>query len=283
MVFVEDAYLMNNEAYIVRVFPRRTNATPRDDMAFVGEPPLPAFQPEADRVHVSVVFDWDKDEGERLGECWRSYYEDVKVGGPAYSASGPFVPGQYLREGYVITSRGCPNDCWFCEVKHRSPQFEELPIVGGWNVQDDNLLACSEEHIRAVFAMLKQQTHAIHFDGGLEAAHLKPWHIDLLLSLNLGQMFLAYDERADLPPLRLAAQLLADAGLMRGHKARCYVLIGYPGDLMSKAEERLQIVMQLGFMPFAMLYRDRTGAYQKSWRRFQREWANPVIVGAKMK
>jgi hypothetical protein len=36
-------------------------------------------------------------------------------------------------------------------------------------------------------------------------------------------------------------------------------------------------------MPFAMLYRDRTGNCDAQWKRFQREWANPVIVGSKLK
>jgi hypothetical protein len=29
-----------------------------------------------------------------------------------------------------------------------------LPIIDGWNVLDDNLLACPREHVEAVFAML---------------------------------------------------------------------------------------------------------------------------------
>jgi len=45
---------------IVRVFPRRTTATPTDEMAFVGDPPPPAFRPEADEVHISCTFTWDR-------------------------------------------------------------------------------------------------------------------------------------------------------------------------------------------------------------------------------
>lgn len=44
---------------IIRVFPRRTHATPRDALAlaYCGPPDLFA---EADEVHVSVTFSWDK-------------------------------------------------------------------------------------------------------------------------------------------------------------------------------------------------------------------------------
>lgn len=44
----------------MRVFPRRTNATPDDEMVRIGEPTL--FD-ECDEVHVSVAFDWDKERG----------------------------------------------------------------------------------------------------------------------------------------------------------------------------------------------------------------------------
>ena len=40
-------------ARIIRVFPRRTAATPVDDLAYVG---LPFFWSEADEVHISVTF-----------------------------------------------------------------------------------------------------------------------------------------------------------------------------------------------------------------------------------
>ena len=43
---------------VLRVFPRRTKATPTDALAFIGNPPL--FWPEADAVHVSVALTWDR-------------------------------------------------------------------------------------------------------------------------------------------------------------------------------------------------------------------------------
>ena len=96
------------EPRILRVFPRRTKQTPTDDMAFVGDPGL--FMPDADEVHVSVTFTWDKSEAERLAESWGKHYGTVKVGGPAYGDRGDtFTPGMYVKEGVTFTSRGCPN------------------------------------------------------------------------------------------------------------------------------------------------------------------------------
>jgi radical SAM superfamily enzyme YgiQ (UPF0313 family) len=58
-------------------------------------------------------------EAERLEKEWR-HVAPVKIGGPATGQQGEqFTPGLYLEKGYVITSRGCPNRCWFCGVWQR--------------------------------------------------------------------------------------------------------------------------------------------------------------------
>jgi len=248
---------------IARVFPRRTAATPDDDMAFVGEPPL--WVPAGIKaVHVSVAFTWDREEAVRLAVAW-ARIAPVTLGGPAYGQpSGEFTPGLYLKRGYTITSRGCPNRCWFCSVWRREGEtVRELPIRDGWNVLDDNLLACSETHVDAVFAMLDRQPHPAQFTGGLEAARLTEHHVHLLASLRRKPkaVFFAYDTEDDYEPLRVAAARLANAGMLpdRGHRLRCYALIGYPKDTMAAAERRLQAVVRLGIMPFAMLWRDKDG------------------------
>jgi len=263
----------------VRVFPRRTKATPVDDMAYVG---LPDMFVEADRVDISVAFTWDIPRAEWLAKQWEKV-APVEIGGPAISPStGEFVPGRYLREGYVITSRGCPNKCWFCSAWKSG--FQELPIRDGWNVLDDNLLACSEGHIRAVFAMLARQGQRVAFTGGLEADKLEDWHVGLLASLNAKpSLFFAYDEDRDWEPLLEASRKVFAAGFTQAsHCVRCYVLIGYPGDSLDNAESRLQGVVDLGITPMAMLYRDRKGLLPpKEWRVFQRRWARPAIIHAK--
>lgn len=252
-------------------------------MAFIGYPPL--FRPEADEVHISTVFTWDLSETDRLARAWGNFYP-VRVGGPAWKQPEmEFETGLYLKEGYVITSRGCPNRCWFCDVwKVYGGKVIELQIKDGWIVQDDNLLACSEKHIRNVFAMLLRQPKKAVFSGGLEARRLKDWHIDLLTDLNPRQVFFAYDTPNDLEPLIEAGRKLNNAGFtINRRKLYCYVLIGYPGDTFDKAEKRCQDALFWGFIPFAMLYRDKEGKYDLTWRRFQREWARPAIIMSKIK
>jgi hypothetical protein len=267
----------------LRVFPRRTTATPTDDRAFIGNPPM--FWPEADEVHVSVTFSWDKAEGERLSEAWTATGLPVKLGGPAYDApGGDFVPGRYLKPGNVITSRGCPNHCWFCSVPSREGRLRELTIQDGWNIRDDNLLACSRRHILAVFGMLERQKRRAEFSGGLEARRLESWHVDHLADLKPKRIYFAYDKPDELEPLRQAGAMLAEAGMRReSHRSCAYVLIGHPRDTMEAAEKRLRDAWAAGFYPFATLYRDERGETQPDWRRFQRQWTRPEIVATKLR
>ena len=264
---------------IIRVFPTKTKLTPDDDMVRFGPP---GFFDSADEVHISVLFTWDKKHAEWLAKQWEPVAK-VKIGGPAYNEpSTIFTPGKYVRKGGVITSRGCPNKCWFCSVWKREPRLIELPITEGINVLDDNLLACSENHIKSVFKMLQKQKGRIEFTGGFEARLLKDWHINLLVDLNPAQVFFAYDTPDDEEPLRVASKMLCSAGFNR-QKLRCYCLIGYPKDTIKQAESRLRLCLSLGFFPMAMLWKDNNGSVDCVWKRFQREWARPAIIYKKLR
>ena len=265
---------------ILRVFPRKTKATPDDEYVRIGYPDL--FVPEdISEIHISVTFTWDLKEAEQLAEAWAKY-GNVKIGGVATGQrGGEFTPGMYLKRGYVITSRGCPNHCWFCSVPKREGNLRELEIKDGWNVLDDNLLACSEAHIKAVFEMLKRQKERPNFTGGIEAKRLKPWHIELFKSVKPKRIYFAYDTPDDLEPLINAAKLFREAEYSSRDRLSCYVLIGYNGDTFAKAEERLKTVLDLGFTPYAMLYRDYKGETTQEWRKFQRSWLRPAAIYAR--
>jgi len=262
---------------IARVFPRRTNQTPTDEHAYVGMPPL--WADEYEEAHVSVVFTWDLPEARRLADEW-SHYCGVRIGGPALDdPGGDFEPGRFLSRGNIITSRGCPKRCKFCFVPKREGPLRELPIRDGWNVQDNNLLACSREHIEAVFEMLRRQPEPIRFTGGLDIDYLAPWHVDLLGTIRLKSLFVACDRPQDLARLDKAADLLADMSI---EKKRCYVLIGYGDETLTEAEQRCEAVYRKGFLPFAMLFRDKVGQTRdRRWKRLQKKWARPAIYRGK--
>jgi hypothetical protein len=239
-------------------------------------------------VHICVLFSWDLQAAERLAFQW-ARVAPVKIGGPALGdPGGEFVPGMYAKKGYVMTSRGCPNKCWFCRVWRTEGNIRELPITEGHNLLDSNILACSDEHIKAVFAMLaegrKKYKKPIEFTGGLEAARLKQWHVDELRKLKPKQLFFAYDTPDDLEPLVIAGKMLLDAGFTTAsHALRCYVLCGFNGDTFDRASKRMAQALASGFMPMAMLYRDEKGDRDPQWMRWQRMWARPAIINEKMK
>lgn len=246
---------------IIRVFPRRTSMTPRDDYAFVGDPPL--LRPQADEVHVSCTFTWDMKEAERLWQSWKRYYPAVRVGGVAYSGllsrkvgAGEFVPGRYVRDGVTITSRGCNN------------------------LIDNNLLQCSKPHLDKVFDMLRSQ-HAIKLSGGLQASLLTDSIADSLRGLRIKELFFACDTRSALKPLERARKMLEGFTI---EQLRAYVMLAYAGETMIEAGERLRAVWNLGFMPFAQLYQPpgQHIAYSKEWRRLAKLWSRPGYTKAIM-
>ena len=263
---------------MIRVFPRQTSATPTDNLAYYDAPP--AWYAGSDKVNVSCTFTYDRPQAEQLAKEWKIQGYNVSLGGPAYGdAGGDFVPGRFIKPGFTMTSRGCNNKCWFCYVWKREGKIRELPITEGYNVLDSNLLQCSDEHIRKVFAMLKRQPQRAEFTGGLEAARLQDWHVDLLADLKPRRLYFAYDTPDDYEPLRIAAsKVVGNVFSKSSHDVMCYVLIGWARDTFDAAEARLKQVMELGLTPMAMLFRDDQGQANVEWRRFQRKWARPSLI-----
>lgn len=259
--------------------------TPTDPLAFIGMPTIEALAADIDEVHISVTFGWDLEAADELYEAWQILGVPVEVGGPAFGdrMSPDFIPGRYVKEGATITSRGCTKDCWFCAVpKCAHGRLIELQIQDGWNILDDNILGTSESHFRAVIEMLRRQPQKAVFSGGLEPGLLQPWQAELLKSISPKTMYTAYDTKDDYEAIRQMARIMWDAGFSpKSWQIKCYCLCGYEGDTFEDAEKRMEQIMGVGFLPFAMLYRDDSGEVNPDWRKFQREWANAYIVGSK--
>jgi hypothetical protein len=281
---------MDNQKRILRVFPRRTAATPDDDLVRVGvECDLHGLV-DIDEIHVSVTFSWDIPVAESAAKNWEQLRVPVKLGGPAFNdPGGEFTPGFYMKHGYVITSRGCPNHCWFCSVPKRSGKLRELEIKPGWILNDDNLLACSQRHKERVFEMLMAYPGKVDFAGGLEAKILTAWDVEKLVQVRPRQMFFAYDTPDDYEPLVEAGKMLRAAGFQGKNgevdrRMRSFVFIGFPKDTLEDADKRMWQTLRAGFMPMAMLWRDtrKNARPSKEWRTFQRSWARPAAMANKL-
>lgn len=264
---------------IIRVFPLRTSHTPKDDMVFIGDPPME--RPEADEVHISCTFTWDKPSAERLKLAWAQYYPIVKTGGPAYDdpCFNDFTPGMYTRQGIIYTSYGCNNQCPWCFAWKREGPIRPGRIHPGNIIQDNNLLQCPDGHINGVFDMLTTQ-HSIVL-AGLEAARVNQWIADRIRALRIKQIFLACDTEGAIKPLRKALKLLS----LPHDKVRCYVLLRYdPEETKMRALIRLLEVYEAGAIPFAQLYQNgKKIDHAVDWRRFARTWQRPAGTEAFIK
>jgi len=274
--------MLRGDQRIIRVFPRRTAATPDDGLVVIGQPPT--LFDYADEVHISVTFSWDLPFAEKLARAWEPV-APVKIGGPATGdTGGEFVPGLYVKQGYIIHSRGCPNSCWFC--CERETELKLLRVPYGWNDLSSNLLACPDDHIKKVLSSMalsrKLYGRSPEFTGGLEAKRLQPWHVEALRAIKPKQMFFAYDTPDDLEPLRVAGRMLIDGGFTTAsHALRAYVLCGWPRDSIEAAAARMQQTVDAGFLPMAMLYRDNSGRRDPVWQKWGRQWARPSIAASK--
>lgn len=268
---------------ILRVFPKRTSYTPTDDLAFVGPPPMAAFIPEHDEVHISCTFTWDMDECEDLAFQWEgATKKPVKLGGPAYhSQVDGFTPGLYVKKGIIFTSRGCNNNCPWCGVRQIEGKLRELPICEGNIIQDNNFLQCSRQHKDKVFEMLRSQRR-ICFRGGMETDLIDDHFISNITSLRIAELWLACDTDAQIPRFKTACKKLTDAGYNRS-QIKCYSLIGHN---MEAEEQRNREIFRVGAMPFSQLERDfsRTKTeYSAEWKAFERQWQRPEATVAHMR
>lgn len=265
---------------IGRIFPRKTSMSPTDEDCYFSLPPLGC--PQYDEIHISICFTWDLPKIDYLICQWAGYGR-VQVGGPALDDRGDgFTAGMYLKKGVTITSRGCPNNCPWCFVPKREGKIRELPIQSGHIVQDSNLLACSKNHIRKVFEMLHTQKQ-VSFAGGLDSSLMTDDIVEELRGLAIRHIWLSYDHPNRKRALQKAAGRLLP--YFRRDQLRCYVLIGYEGDTLEKAESRLREAWNIGTLPFAMRYRtpepQRIGTYlfaDRAWNLLTRQWTRPAII-----
>jgi hypothetical protein len=246
---------------------------PKDVDSYFGPPQEDT--PVYDEIHISVTFTWDLKKVDFLKSAWGERGV-VRVGGPALDdPGGVFVPGKYLNEEVTITSRGCPNRCSYCFVWRREGDIRELPVMPGRIIQDNNLLACSDFHLREVFDMLKMQ-RKIDFSGGFEAERVTPGVVDELRRLRVYQIWLAYDRPEDDKAVTKAINLLRP--YFSQNQIRCYVLIGYQQDTIENAERRLKWVYDAGALPFAMLYHPHI-----EWKKLHRTWTRPAAIRTVMR
>ena len=121
--------------------------------------------------------------------------------------------------------------------------------------------------------MLRTQKN-VSLRGGLDARLITDWAIEQIRSLQLFDLWTAYDSNDNTKSID-AIRRLRNAGIPQD-KIRVYCLIGFDGDTQSMAEERCLSVLNNGGMPFAQLYDQRKNDL-RSWKQIARKWSRPAI------
>ena len=266
---------------ILRVFPRRTSYTPDDDLVYIGMPDM--LIPDHDEVHISCTFTWDRLYCKDLLFHWRGATDKpVLLGGVAFqSPVKDHQQGLYVKKNVVFTSRGCNNNCSFCIVPKLEGKLQELPILKGNIIQDNNFLQCSTDHKEKVFEMLKSQNR-ICFKGGIDTTLVDDHFLNCLYNLGVKkveEIWVACDSDQEIYSLNIAIKKLQSIGFKQ-NKIHSNALIG---DDMQKNENRLQQIFRLGAMPFAQLYQhfeDKKIQYNSDWNKFARQWQRPAAIKA---
>jgi hypothetical protein len=274
------------ERKIIRVFPTKTSHTPDDELVFFGPPPFEFLIPEANEVHVSVTFTWDREEGEKLFGMWQDIFPGrTKLGGPAFnSPNDDFVPGMYLKQGVTRSTKGCFRKCDFCMVPEREGKFKLLnKFYPGHIVQDNNLIGAPMKHLIKVFEMLEKQSR-VTFSGGIDVRIMTQEKADLFKKLKIETIFMAYDQEEQYEYLVKACEMLKP---LKPARLSAYVLVGYEDDTPEAAEQRLRKAFMAGCYPYMMFYRDDHGfskaAIDPAYNELKGHWNNRAATHMHMK
>lgn len=274
------------ERKIIRVFPAKTSHTPDDELVFIGPPPFPILIPEANEVHVSVTFTWNREAGEKLYQMWNDIFPGkTKLGGPAFnSPNDDFISGLYLKQGVTRSTGGCIRNCDFCMVPEREGKFRLLDkIYPGNIVQDNNLIAAPMWHLKKVFEMLEKQSR-VSFTGGIDVRILTQEKADMFKKLKIETIFMSYDQEDQYEYLVKACEMLLP---LKPARKSAYVLVGYEGDTPEAAEERLRKAFNAGCYPYMMFYKDDHGfskaAIDPNYDALKGHWNNRAATHMHMK
>lgn len=117
---------------IARVFPRRTSATPHDELAFVGAITMETIaaiaRAEPSEIHISATFTWDLPDVDELYESYSVFGVPVEVGGPPSAI------------GWATLCRGCTSGRALCS--RRGDATKTAGFAASRNAVTEKLESC---------------------------------------------------------------------------------------------------------------------------------------------
>lgn len=239
----------------------------------------PWYEREADRIYVSCVFDWNKQEA----DYWLQNPKAL-VGGTGSDLDTvlpPEIESLKPKLNMGFTTRGCIRNCYFCKVPHK----EGKPSIYGdlydiWDgkseeitLMDNNILAIPE-HFKLVCSQIKKEGLKVDFNQGLDHRLITDELARVALSVKqISVLRFAFDDLAFKPTVLRAIKILNDNG-MKPWGSRWYVYVGEK-DTAHTVLERLEILRTNKQCAYVM--RDRKVYSNKQYIAIAK-WGNSVAV-----
>jgi hypothetical protein len=183
---------------------------------------------------------------------------------------------------YGFITRGCPRGCGFCIVGNK----EGLKSVQTGNLRDfwrgekyielldPNILACKNRI--QILTELKNTGAKINFNQGLDIRLIDRDIAVLLGQIKMSGVHFAWDRYEDkdiiVPKFKLFAEVCPK--LVKGHNGVVYMIVNF-NTTINEDLERIQILRDMGYMPYVMIYNKSTA--DKVYRKMQR-WCNNRFI-----
>lgn len=243
---------------------------------------LPIYASLADRVYVSCIFDWNRDEA----EAYRVGFPDAEIGGTG-AVLGKSLPADIdamrPRINLGFTSRGCIRRCRFCVVPDAEGPFRVTgDLLDLWNGRDrlvmllDNNILADPDHFAHICSQAIQKNLILDFNQGLDLRLVTDDTLAWLARVTLDELRFSFDDPAMEDLVRSMAPRIRPVFKY----PRFYVLTGFD-TTFAEDLHRLDVLRELNFRAYVMWYR---GKGERSSTRLDRElvrWANMPWAHAK--
>ena len=189
---------------------------------------LPLYSVWADKIYVSVVFDWNK----HLADEWEGR---AVIGGSGWDLKvqlPPEIESVQPHMNWGFTTRGCIRNCPFCVVPRKEGQISIVDdVLGIWDgkskditLMDNNILASPQEHQDRIFAQLRDNGLRVDFNQGLDHRLITKENAQQLKLVRHKEYHFAFDHPCMQGSVDTAIDHLHHAGINR---SIWYVLVGY--------------------------------------------------------
>lgn len=237
--------------------------------------PLEYYLNPPKAAYISVVFSWNIPKAQQFAKTFRQCGSMDYIGGPAFLEKSQMsreldeTPPDYsiypkVDYSYLLTSRGCPNNCSFCYIRRIEPSSY---VLDNWRnhfrrgsfhalIIDSNFLAQPIDHIKSVISHLKENKILVDFNQGLDPKLIDERSIKILKQAKWSVIRTAFDELAEENEVQNAIRLIRENITNNHRNIRVYCLIGFK-ETFEQDLYRIQKIIEWGASPYTMRYTSR--------------------------